>query len=160
MPLPVTRDCLNRILTQPVKLDNVLTGARSKQLPVYTQHRTTTDYIYQENLPALSNFTCCFWLSKGFLSTKSGRYLFSISVPGVSDEFGIYYENQGDIKDAYKGSYRPKLSNTPIATMKFRHSPGYTRKSSVIQHVDYVLTETEIQELGCNDRGNVKTRKL
>jgi len=47
---------------------------------VYIQYRSKTNYAYQKNLPALSSFTCCFWLSKGHLPiTAGGRWLFTIA---------------------------------------------------------------------------------
>ena len=53
------------------------------QLPAYIVTTSESDYLYQENLPALTEFTICFWF-KG-QPDDDGRYndyLISIATAG------------------------------------------------------------------------------
>ncbi|KAF6030102.1 hypothetical protein EB796_011592 [Bugula neritina] len=72
-----------------------ISGGKSKQLPcIFSIDLKPTMPI--KNLPALSNFTCCFWLSKGHLPiTAGGRWLFTIATSSSSNEFGLHYDDTG-----------------------------------------------------------------
>ena len=53
------------------------------QLPAYVVTTSENDYLYQENLPALTKFTICFWF-KGQPDddNRERDYLISIGIAG------------------------------------------------------------------------------
>ena len=53
------------------------------QLPAYVVTASENDYLYQENLPALTKFTICFWF-KGQPDddNRERDYLISIGIAG------------------------------------------------------------------------------
>ena len=54
----------------------------ARTLPVYVQKDSTDAYLYQDNLPELSEFTICFWLNRDKNSAPVDDYLVSLAVSG------------------------------------------------------------------------------
>ena len=50
-------------------------------LPVYNQELTTTKYLYQSGLPAMSEMSVCFWLNMEDGDDRIDDFLVSIAHP-------------------------------------------------------------------------------
>ncbi|XP_067951392.1 C-reactive protein-like [Watersipora subatra] len=69
--------------------------AGSLQLPVYTQGYTTDEFLYQRNLPEISQNTFCFWINLG--ADEDGYnfdFLFSISTLMSPDAYSVGFESE------------------------------------------------------------------
>ena len=54
------------------------------QLPAYVVTTSESDYLYQENLPALTKFTICFWFNgRPDDDNRDSDYLISIATLGI-----------------------------------------------------------------------------
>ena len=51
-------------------------------LSVYTQEATVDKYLYQSDLPEMSEFTICFWLKMDSDEIPQNKYILSISTSG------------------------------------------------------------------------------
>ena len=56
-----------------------IVGAGSVELPVFAQNRTISSYLYQTDLPAMSEFTTCFWFEGEASDDRYDDFLLSIS---------------------------------------------------------------------------------
>ena len=52
------------------------------ELPVYTQAYSTDKYLYQKDLPAMTENTVCFWLWRNSASDTNFAGIVSIANPG------------------------------------------------------------------------------
>ena len=58
-------------------------------MSVYHQEYNTNSYLYQENLPSMTELTACFLLKRTNSGLPQDEYFISIAVPSQSNEFLI-----------------------------------------------------------------------
>ena len=58
-------------------------------MSVYHQEYNTNSYLYQENLPSMTELTACFLLKRTNSGFPQDEYFISIAVPSQSNEFLI-----------------------------------------------------------------------
>ena len=58
-------------------------------MPVHHQAESTDSYLYQENLPAMSELTACFQLKRTNPGLPQDEYFISIALSSQSNEFLI-----------------------------------------------------------------------
>ena len=53
-----------------------------KRLPVYHQELTTENYLYQDGITGMSQFTLCFWIKRSSLTVPDNNYIVSLAHSG------------------------------------------------------------------------------
>ncbi|XP_067939166.1 uncharacterized protein [Watersipora subatra] len=69
----------------------------SNDLTVYTQNQSILDYLYQSELPGLSELTACFWYNSAEGTSRRNIYLISIATQGKSNEFLVGWTSREEL---------------------------------------------------------------
>ncbi|XP_067950451.1 C-reactive protein-like [Watersipora subatra] len=71
--------------------------AKVEILRTYTQEHSIYDYLYQRDLPGLSELTTCFWYYSDEGISRNDIYLISIATTERSNEFQIGWDKDGNL---------------------------------------------------------------
>ena len=69
-------------LISPKLMLYFILGTKMIELPVYTQPYSTDKYLYQKDLPAMTENTICFWFWSHIKSGDNFRGIVSVATPG------------------------------------------------------------------------------